>query len=254
MVPDAVMKGGDSQMNGNAEAFELFKIYKNLLDAEFKTEAALAWASKQCERVNRRLQRHGFEIVSKPGELIADKSREPDGTEITLLVRNFVLYLVKLPPENRTPLGIAHATARVFIKNIPEDVSFEGLLEKSINLQTEEEESSSSIWCREWVFTDKDTHAFLTAFQRHWYNIELDARRAEIILPEKERVLSIISSARALAPTSEDLYIFSEFLDREIDCLIQLSPDEELTDCGCEVQEHLEMLEEWEMQNLIRTD
>lgn len=232
------------------EVFQLFEKYCALLDGEFHTEAAVEWMSSQCNRIMRRLERRGYGVliatrVETAGEI-------PGEIGSATYIMHFDLYLIALPPKNQTPIGKAHAIARFYRQNAPDDASFEGILQRTAAREQNGADATAPVCRRDWIFEDEETHAFLATLERHWKILEEESRRQEMIIPNRETLFCIINGTRVLAPAGpEDIYIFSFLLDGELKYLLGLPLDTELPECGCEAQEHLQSLENWEMRNLL---
>lgn len=233
-----------------AEVFQLFEKYCALLDGEFHTEAAVEWMSSRCNRIMRRLERRGYGVLIATHVETAGEIPREIGSAACIM--HFDLYLIALPPKNQTPIGKAHAIARFYRQNAPDDASFEGILQRTAAREQNEADATAPVWRRNWIFEDKETHAFLAALERHWNILEEESRRREMIIPNRETLFCIINGTRLLAPAGhENIYIFSFLLDRELEHLQRVPPDTELSECGCETRGHLQSLENWEIRNIL---
>lgn len=231
------------------EVLRLFLKYCDLLNQEFRNEAAVEWVASQCVRIARRLERRKYGILSE-NLMRTEKFAGQEGKEIVVMIIHCNLCLIALPPQNQTPIGIAQATSLIYREDPPEGDSVEEMLRRTEMHEQYEIEASASIWHMDWKFNDEDTHAFLAALDRHWPALAEDSRRKGLITEDRETVLTMIKSARTLAPLPRDIYVFSFLLDRELERLLEIDPDAEL-ECGCAVRKHSQLLEDWELRSLL---
>lgn len=204
----------------------------------------------QCGRINRRLMRRGYEVLSEYDLTVERAGGDGDITAVNI---NFKLYLATCPSlQNQTGIRVANAVSRMCNIRESRDDSLEAVFLRTETYERNINEVASFIWHRNWEFAEEENHVLLAAAERHWEKFMREPASLERVIPGREDFLQTVKCTRFLAPAGiDDIHTFSFFLDRELEYLAGLSPDTELHECGCEAQDHLQALEDWEMRNLL---
>lgn len=233
----------------NTEVFALFQKYRDVLNTEVRGRAQYRWIAMQCARIANRLGRRGCEIYSR----VRLEYKKDEIGEVKEIFHHFELYLILPPPNNQTPIAVAQAVTHQFAPDRPQEISFETMLESSDKEEKEITEAASSVWQRDWNFSEAEEHAILTSLERNWKAIERESFLSETeMVMNQEWAFCMIQGARSLAPAGMgDINIFSALIDKELEHLSAADQEAKLAECGCKISEHLQALENWEMRSLL---
>ncbi|MFY9461867.1 MAG: hypothetical protein WAP51_01550 [Candidatus Sungiibacteriota bacterium] len=102
----------------NKKAFELFDLYRQMLDGEFYGEESVNAANEKCRAIARELAGLGLLILVQPN-VHPSKIILPSGEEKMQVTINFTLILVHMPPANQTPIAHGTATSKIFPPGTP---------------------------------------------------------------------------------------------------------------------------------------
>lgn len=245
------------------EARRLFGEFKKLLDREFRNETEAALVDQKCKTIIEQLSEMGFKIMA--GERTELKSSTLGGrTKIWIEIHIRLLLLSASQTTTTNPIEETFATAKIYDPILSNGDMLEAKFTdqdrqvmRSMGVKIEGDLEYPEDNLRggvEWRFTPKQNHALLAALNRHWQTLLEAAEEKEIIMPPYETWARIMQNARIMVPAGDDTFIFKFLIEQEIEYLRRKLDDADIDIdfeiCGCNKEDHIEILDRWRDENL----
>ncbi|GEM_PF-6208243 len=197
-------------------------------------------AKAEVRELEEQIEMLGAKLVIEQASSIIDQS--------PILIRRirYDITVVPLRSQNRTAIGRAIACS--IIKSQPEKFDFSDDFD-TIFLK----EARISLECvaklREWMFSDEERHALLSALEQHWIDLVAflpDTRMLEHLKRSWERM---IREGQTVIPDENlDVPALQFLIERELDFIGKHGRF--MPRCGCRSRLHREILEDWKTRNL----
>jgi hypothetical protein len=229
----------------------LFGRYCELLDGSFWDENSIRAVERECMDIARELQNGGFLISDEFNTEFLTKL-DDDGETRSVIVQqhNFMLVAV----ENQE-CETQYATAVSRIYGPAQGQSAEkydvGDFVRKAKALPQIRETHSDQWRREWGIFDGERHVLESALVRNWEKLSIFAGERMIELESQNFYINFVRTAVSMAPTPEDAFVFNFCTAHEIRFLNNSdTASEVLEDCGCMIENHRRIIEEWQKRNL----
>lgn len=253
------------------KALELFSEYTQTLKGEFRDYEIFWLARERSKVIAARLKTLGFEIRIEQRSHKKKIALLREGLEVEEI--GYTLKLMPNSAENDSYISISHPTAKIHTGIMPlppEEPITDELNEQDLQWF---QENKFKPWAKPgvktadqkgWHFTPDQRHALLTALDRHWNQLEINAREVKILIGRRDTWKRIIEQAIEMRPSLDgsDRYVLCFLIQCELKYLrivreiIRKNGGSVLNVCpdsNCSTEEHIKhikTLENWLDQNL----